>query len=200
GIVAGDGLGRLLGWQVVAPPSRFAHPDGAGLMLVAGGAALLTLTMLWLRRQGPGAARLAGLMAAMGVAGGLLFVALPGWTWVDVLNQEARSLGSGAGPAGDTGALRATLATLAGALASGWMTGRLHFKWRGWTAAARSAAGGVLMMLGVGLIPGGNDALLLGAAPAGAGSALIAFALMNMTILALTAAARVTPAAPPARH
>lgn len=197
GIVAGDMLGRLWGWRVALPPSRFAHPDGAGWLVVAMGALLLALAWRWLGRIGPRAARLAGLMAAMGAAGSLLCVALPGWAWADVVSEQARALADGQ-PAGVNAGLRATLATLAGALASGWMTGQLHFTWRGWQAVARSVIGGTLMMLGVGLIPGGNDALLLGAAPAGAISAIVAFVVMNLTILALAAVGQVSPAAPPA--
>ncbi|OSZ63708.1 hypothetical protein CAP39_13735 [Sphingomonas sp. IBVSS1] len=199
GIVAGDALGRLLGWRVELPPSRFAQPDGAGLMLVLAGAVVLMLAGRWLARQGADARRLAVTMAAMGAAGSLLFVALPGWSWADVVNARARAWAGGAAVA-DTAGLRATLGTLAGALASGWMTGQLHLKWRGWPALGRSLAGGVLMMLGIGLIPGGNDALLLGSAPAGAATALLAFALMNLTILLLGALPAINRAAPAGRH
>jgi hypothetical protein len=202
GIVCGDVLGRMLGWRAAVPPSRFAHPDGAGLLLVTTGALLLVLAWRWLQRQGPEAARLAATMAAMGAAGSLLFVVLPEWSWVDVVNSRARALVAGdvtGGAGGPSAGLRAALATLAGAVASGWMMGQLHLRWQGWAAAARSIAGGVLMMLGVGLIPGGNDALLLGAAPAGAISAVVAFVIMNLTILVL-AAAPLARAAPPARH
>ncbi len=195
GIVAGDVAGRLLGWQVIAPPSRFARPDAAGLALVAGGAALLLLAGLWLGRRGPGGLRLLLLMAAMGAAGSLLFVVLPGWTWVEVVNSQATAF-LGSGMTSSMAALSVTLATLAGALASGWLTGSLRWHWRGWAWAARSMAGGVLMMLGVRLIPGGNDALLLGAAPAGAISAVAAFALMNLTIWIMLATRQTRRAAP----
>ncbi|WP_456238821.1 hypothetical protein, partial [Sandarakinorhabdus oryzae] len=170
-----------------------------GLAVVAAGALVLILAWRWLGRQGPGGRRLALTMAAMGGAGSLLFVALPGWTWADVVRQQAEAVASGHAPMGSPG-LRATLATLAGALTSGWMTGQLHLKWRGWRAVARSVAGGLLMMLGIGLIPGGNDALLLGSAPAGAVSALVAFAMMNLAILVLAGFGHISPAVPPARH
>lgn len=199
GIVAGDTLGRAFGWQVMVSPSRFASPDSAGLVLVATGALLLGLSWRWLGRQGPDAQRLAVTMAAMGSAGSLLFVALPGWTWADVVNEQAHAL-AGGHALGSNAMLRATLATLAGALASGWMTGQLHVKWRGWQAVVRSLLGGMLMMLGIGLIPGGNDALLLGSAPAGAISALIAFLVMNLTIFGLASVSQLSPAAPPTRR
>jgi uncharacterized membrane protein YedE/YeeE len=199
GIVGGDLLGRALAWRVAVPPSRFAHPDGAGLLLVALGAVLLVLAWRWLARQGAPARRLAVTMVAMGAAGSLLFVLLPGWTWADVVLDQAAALADGQ-PVMHTAGLRATLATLAGALASGWMTGQLHLHWRGWAAAARSVAGGLLMMLGIGLIPGGNDALLLREAPAGAISGLIAFAVMNLTIWMLASAGQFSPSAPPARR
>ncbi|WP_020480509.1 YeeE/YedE thiosulfate transporter family protein [Sandarakinorhabdus sp. AAP62] len=199
GIVAGDMLGRALGWRVMVAPSRFAHPDRAGLMLVAMGAVLLALAWRWLVRQGPDARRLAVTMAMMGGAGSLLFVAMPGWTWADVVIEQVQALASGHATGGSA-PVRVTLATLAGALASGWMAGQLHVKWRGWLAVVRSLLGGLLMMLGIGLIPGGNDALLLGSAPAGAISALLAFGVMNLTILVLASAGQLNPAAPPARH
>ncbi len=193
GLVAGDMLGAALGWRVEPPASGFARPDAAGVLLVLGGVLLLGLA--WRRLGGLGAARLAATMAAMGAAGSLLFVALPGWTWADVLIAHARQL-----PQAGEAAVRASIATLAGALASGWISGQLHLKWRGWPAAARSLLGGVVMMLGVRLIPGGNDALLLGAAPAGAWSALVAFGLMNLVILLLAMVPRLRPVAPPARR
>lgn len=199
GIVAGDWLGRALGWRVVLPPSRFAHPDAGGLLLVAMGALLLGVATYWLRRQGPDARRLGVTMAVMGGAGSLLFILLPGWTWPDVVRDQAQAIAAGRPPAGSA-ELRAMLATLAGALASGWLTGHLHLKWRGWPAAVRSLLGGTLMMLGIGLIPGGNDALLLSAAPAGAISGLIGFAMMNLTILVLAGIGQFRPAAPPAPH
>lgn len=201
GIVAGDMLGEMLNLRVMVPTSRFAHPDIAGLLLVAAGALLLLAAWHWLRRQGPDARRLAVTMALMGGAGSLLFVVLPGWTWADVVNHQAHALAGGMGKGmSDNAALRATLATLAGALASGWMTGQLHLKWRGWPAVVRSVLGGVLMMLGIGLIPGGNDALLLGSAPAGAISALIAFVVMNLAILALASVGPFSFVAPPTRR
>jgi uncharacterized protein len=205
GIVAGDLLGRAMHWRTLVPPSRFAHSDGAGLLVVAAGALLFLLAWRWLRRQGADAAHLAVMMAAMGAAASFLFVVLPGWAWADVLNHEARVLAVGE-PAGNNAGLRAALATLAGALASGWMTGQLHLRWRGWPAVGRSMVGGLLMMLGAGLIPGGNDALLLGAVPAGAVSALVAFVVMNLAILVLVSALpRFGPkffssGAPPAPH
>ncbi len=199
GIIAGHLLGSALHWQVKPPPSRFAHPDGAGLLLVALGALMLILAWRWLARQGRQAAQLAVTMAAMGAAGSLLFVLLPGWTWADVVLTQTTSLAGGQEVMSSAGP-RAMVATLAGALASGWMTGQLRLKWRGWAAVARSVAGGILMMLGIGLIPGGNDALLLHAAPAGAISGLMAFVVMNLTIFGLVSAGRLNPAAPPARH
>jgi hypothetical protein len=199
GIVLGDGLGRALGWRTLPPPSRFAHADGAGLLVVAAGALALVLAFGWLNRRGQGTRRLARTMVAMGLAGGFLFVALPGWTWAEVVTGASHAIAAGNGPMAGAG-FRAMLATLAGALASGWMTGQLHLKWRGWPAVMRSLAGGLLMMLGAGLIPGGNDALLLAAAPAGASSALLAFGLMNLAIYGLVVAQRLTPWARPARH
>ncbi|MEI6419938.1 MAG: YeeE/YedE thiosulfate transporter family protein [Sphingomonadales bacterium] len=199
GILAGDALSHWLGWRVMLPPSRFAHPDANGLVLVAAGGLLLAAALHWLRRQGPQAANLALMMTAMGAAGSLLFVALPGWSWVDVVNNHARAVWDGVPPAMSPG-LRVLLATLAGALGSGWVTGQLHLKWRGWPAVVRSLAGGLLMRLGIGLIPGGNDALLLRAAPAGAFSALLAFAVMNLAILAITWLQQVSRAATPIRH
>jgi uncharacterized membrane protein YedE/YeeE len=200
GIWAGHMIGQHQGWAVMPPPSRFAMPDAAGAALVAGGGLLMLLATGWLRRHSQDSRRLAGVMAAMGAAGGLLYVALPGWTWVDVVVGVDVIVGVdvvvGAG-APDHPGTRTALATLAGALASGWLAGKLHLAWHGWVAAARSMAGGTLMMLGAGLIPGGNDALLLGSVPAGAASGLAGFAVMNLTIL-LLAAARISHAVRPA--
>lgn len=197
GILAGHRIGHALGWTVVPPPSPFAMPGAAGAALVAIGGLLMLAATRWLRNRGADSARLAGVMLAMGAAGGLLYVAMPGWTWVDVVVGIDGAGGTNTAVQRPQGAGTAA-ATLAGALASGWLAGRLHLAWRGWQAAARSVAGGALMMVGAGLIPGGNDALLLGSVPAGAVSGLVGFVVMNLAILALAYATQVTRAVPPA--
>jgi hypothetical protein len=197
GVLIGDLAGCLLGWRVVPPPGMFGMPGSTGLMLVAAGGLMAAATAAWLLPR-PDGARLFGLMTAMGLAGGLLFVALPGWTWVEVEREAVTGLIAGMahlpGPAG-----AALVATLAGALVSGWLTGRLRACWQGWDAAGRSVIGGALMMLGARLLPGGNDALLLGAAPAGAVSAILGFAVMNLSILGCAVLARIRRAERPAR-
>ncbi|WP_233281347.1 YeeE/YedE thiosulfate transporter family protein [Sphingomonas changnyeongensis] len=197
GVAIGDALGAGLGWRVVPPPGPFAEPGSAGLMLVTAGGLMLAATAIWLMSR-PGGTRLFGLMTAMGLAGGLLFVALPGWTWVDVERETLDGLIAGmARPPGQAGL--AMIATLGGALTSGWLTGRLRLCWNGWEATGRSIIGGALMMMGARLLPGGNDALLLGAAPAGAASALIGFAVMNLAVLGCAAIVRIRRAGRPAR-
>ena len=84
---------------------------------------------------------------------------------------------------GDTMAMIAVAATVAGALAAAHR--RRAWRPRRPTAAGlgRSLLGGALMGLGVALIPGGNDGLVLAAIPAlspGGGGAYMA---MTLTIL-----------------
>lgn len=120
-------------------------------------------------------------MALLGLAGGVMFVVRPGWTYADLVklavapSMPALVLGLGVAiPA---------LMTIVGALLAALRAKTFALALPTWSTALRTVAGGAAMGLGASLIPGGNDALLLGAIPSGSASGTVAYLTMNALIL-----------------
>ena len=131
---------------------------------------------------------------------GLAFLAMlllvGAWAYTDALAELAQGMAMG---------LAARLALfaclLAGALLGGWHAGRWSRTWPPVGAWVRCFAGGLLMGWGSGLIPGGNDGLILVGLPLGWPDAWVAFGVMVATVaLAIRLSAsfqRPAPAATP---
>jgi hypothetical protein len=123
-------------------------------------------------------------MLVLGLTGGAIYATAPGWTYADLVQ---RSLPLTMAVAEGTAALTVA-ATVAGAITAAHRqrTWRLQ---RGTAAdVGRTLVGGVLMGLGVGTIPGGNDGLVLAAVPSLSPGGLAAHVTMMLTIMAGLAA------------
>ena len=112
---------------------------------------------------------------------GLAFLAMlllvGAWAYTDALAELAQGMAMG---------LAARLALfaclLAGALLGGWHAGRWSRTWPPARAWVRCFVGGLLMGWGSGLIPGGNDGLILVGLPLGWPYAWVAFGVMVATV------------------
>lgn len=134
--------------------------------------------------------------ALMGVAAGTLYPLQGAWTYTNFLRSEAGAwLGAVVPPSG----FHALLVTsvLAGMLLSARRRNSFHLRTAPAPVCLRAACGGALMGIGVALIPGGNDTLLLAAIPALWPWALPTYlALIGgvaVTMLAMRAVTRTTP-------
>jgi hypothetical protein len=187
-------LGLFFGYlaaAVLAPeheplaPNHFTSPSAAGFLLVSVSAVLAPLAWWRLRRipPPPGIWPLHRSMLLLGAAGSLLFVLTPGWTYGDAVRQAALSLlGTSSTPL-LLPMLVAGLATIAGAISAGQLSGRFAYRAPNAATVARSLSGGALMGLGAWFVPGGNDQLLLWAVPGGSVSGLVAYVAMTGLII-----------------
>ena len=118
-------------------------------------------------------------MVVLGLTGGILFVTAPAWTYVDLV-RDALPLAM-AKP--DAFAVLAVAATICGAVASSLR----RRAWRPRRITARNAVmtlvGGGLMGVGVAVIPGGNDGLVLAAVPALSPGGIAAYLTLTATII-----------------
>lgn len=119
---------------------------------------------IW-QRLGQPTYRSASAAALMGIAAGALYPLQGAWTYTSFLRSEV-SAWFDAAPAPSVFHAMLVASLVAGMLLSARQ--RKAFKLRAAPAAVflRSALGGALMGIGVTLIPGGNDTLLLAAIPA----------------------------------
>ena len=182
---------------VTITPNLFGQPAGPAVTLVLASAALVGIGWLALGRGGdlgsPGRWRLRTSMLVLGGAGALLFVLTPGWTYSEAVRQGVDEAGSAMPDPQTFAAILTGIATLAGALAGGMLSGQFRYQRPATATVLRSIAGGSLMAIGAAYVPGGNDHLLLWAVPGGSVSGLVAYLIMSAAILlALYAQHRLT--------
>lgn len=200
-------LPRRLAMPLPAEASPVWHAPAAPLL--AGFAAfavwrLFTALRAW--RRGTVAWTPHVATTTIGLAFFAMLLLVGAWAYTDALAELAQGMAMGL-----TARLGLFACLLAGALLGGWHAGR-------WTSArppagawARCFAGGLLMGWGSGLIPGGNDGLILVGLPLGWPYAWVAFGVMVTTVaLAIrfsasfqrrapaATAESASPAAPPA--
>jgi hypothetical protein len=184
-------------WRAPAAPLLAAFALFALWRLGTGLRAWRRRAMLWT----PHAAT-----TAIGLAFLAMLLLVGAWAYTDVLAELAQGMAMGL-----AARLGLFACLLGGALLGGWRAGRWSRTLPPATAWARCFAGGVLMGWGSGLIPGGNDGLILIGLPLGWPYAWVAFAVMVATValaIRLSAARRrpvpaassgtASPAAPPA--
>jgi uncharacterized membrane protein YedE/YeeE len=129
--------------------------------------------------------KLSSAAALMGLANGLLFMLAGGWAYTSILGKEvtwhisqtdfADNLQEVTRP-GAAWLLVASLA--AGIFISARQSDRMKLEWRPSWQWAHNITAGTIMGIGAALVPGGNDALLLGGMPVLAPHALPAFAAL----------------------
>jgi uncharacterized membrane protein YedE/YeeE len=135
--------------------------------------------------------RLSTTALVAGVAGAsiLLLTGAPGYSTTFQFVIEG-ALGTRPWPA--TGRWLLVLAVLSGMLLSTILGGRFRLDWRPRLNWLRNLAGGILMGFGVGLAPGGNDALILYGIPSLSPHALPVYAAMATGIAAALLLLRAT--------
>lgn len=167
-----------------------AQPRMPSLAIVVSAFALLALLaaavlILVDRNRMAGQIPLVISMALLGIAGSVLFVVRPGWTYADVVRLAVappmKMISRGIGIV-----LPASM-TIIGALVAAIQARTFRLTRLNIAAVVRTLFGGAIMAFGAALIPGGNDSLLLGAIPSGSQTALAAYLLMNLMIFVLIA-------------
>jgi uncharacterized membrane protein YedE/YeeE len=130
-------------------------------------------------------------MAVIGLSSGALMALYAPWPYSTLLVDIA----AGNGTMDQAKKIALALMFLAGAGLAARSSGAFRVKGPGLRSAAEKFAGGVLMGAGGYLIPGGNDALVLGALPHFFLYGIVAYAAMTAMIAAFVLAeARLTPA------
>jgi hypothetical protein len=178
----GLGLGFALHGLWVGPllpvplprPSPLAQPEPWSLALLAAVWVWATWEAMRLWRRAPGD-RTGRVMAAIGLAGGVLYVLHGPWMYTAALAQGT-TWAARVGPAPTALPPILFLAVLVGVVLGVRARKRFRPRRLTWTAAMRGLGGGVLMGAGAALVPGGNDALVLHALPGLLPHAALAYA------------------------
>lgn len=180
GILAAD-FGRF--GAVATWPSFIARPSVLGAATLLALAVVLALAVIFVSRKTPPRRRqswaFGASMIGLGITGGLLYALSPAWTFADLIQ---RGLPLRMSPTGEV-ALVAVIASVAGAITASVRQGRLRLQRPTAAGILRSIAGGALMGIGIGLIPGGNDALILAAMPTLSPGGIVAYLVMTTTIV-----------------
>ena len=118
-------------------------------------------------------------MLVIGIVNGLLVWLARDWSYTSLFRQIARDgVGSGFG-------LAALAALLAGAIVAGLVNGQFLWRTGGPRDWALAGLGGMLMGLGLMLVPGGNDTMLLVGLPLLLPNLLAGYLVMYLTLVAL---------------
>lgn len=179
GIAAGAGLGGSLGLpqlraSQVASPLHEPSLGGMVLLLVAVAIVVVALAGTIRSHSRAGLAlgqivraarwRTSFAMLVIGVLGGILFAAGGAWSYPSLLRQLG-NLAFGRPANFATATIIGPLALVAGGIIAALAGGRFALRAPRPVQIGRSALGGAMMGLAATLIPGGNDSLLLSAAP-----------------------------------
>jgi uncharacterized protein len=197
GLAAGFALaGRIPGG--IAPrivPSILTRPGWPGGIVVGVSGVILIVAFMVLRRRPrhhPDRWPLALAMAFLGVAGALLYLVQPGWSYADAVRREVvptmPTMTMAMMTMAGWGGAIAALLTVIGAALSALRLGVFKPSLPTVTGVLRSLGGGVLMALGATMIPGGNDTLLLASVPAGSVPGAMAYTIMTAMVILLIAA------------
>lgn len=195
----GIGFGFFFHGQYVAPvllmrvpsPSPLIRPEPWSVALLLAAAAWAAFETRALLRQPRGRRQEIGAaMAAIGVAGGVLYALHGPWVYTVAL-AEGAAWAARVGPAPSALVPSLFAALAAGAALSAWTRGRFALRPPGAVAAARRFAGGAMMGAGATLVPGGNDVLIMHALPGLAFHAPLAYAALVAGVAAVVFAARI---------
>lgn len=172
-----------------AAPAFAALPPPTRIVIAPASTALLAILLRRIVPRGFNAVQwsIPKAMIVIGVVNGLLVWLARDWSYTTLFRHVAR------GEAGTSFGGLVLLVLVGGAIAGGLVSGQLV--WR--VGAARdwvlAGAGGLLMGIGVVLVPGGNDTMLLVGLPLLLPNLIAGYAVMYATLIAL---AWVTPNRP----
>ncbi len=124
-------------------------------------------------------------MSVIGATGGLLHAIIGNWGYLTVLSHGAAKLINPAQPDVALQVFTATGALIFGAIVAARKTRKLEIRIPKPLPFFRKLAGGSLMSFSAGIIPGGNETLLLHGIPSLAPHALIAYAAMLAAVIGL---------------
>ena len=164
-------------------PSLISRPSVTGLVTLLALLAVLVLALVFVSMKSVLRTRqgwsFGASMIGLGITGGLLYALSPAWTFVDLIQ---RGLPLRMTPAGEV-ALTAVISSIAGALTASFRKGNLRLQLPTANGILQSFVGGTLMGIGIALIPGGNDGLILAAVPTLSPGGIVAYLLMTITIV-----------------
>jgi hypothetical protein len=180
GILAAD-HGRF-GYDA-AWPSLMSRPSVTGLVTLLAFLVVLVLALVFVSMKSVLRTKpdwlFGASMSGLGITGGLLYALSPAWTLADLVQ---RGIPLRMPPAGEV-ELIAVISSIAGALTASFRQGNLRLQLPTANGIMRSIVGGTLMGIGIALIPGGNDGLILAAVPTLSPGGIVAYLLMTMTIV-----------------
>lgn len=190
----GLALGFLLTDWLVPAGTRAQMPNPLSAPSTLGGIVLLAFVALMvcgvraMRRGGDDGDvyrwSLWSAMIILGFTGAILFALAPGWTYADFVHRGV-SFQSGMMVSSGLAAISAAVAMVTGALCAG-IVGRTYIHQAPDLAGLmRSVVGGGVMAVGIVLVPGGNDTVLLAELPVLTPSGLVGFAVMSGTVTGL---------------
>lgn len=182
--LAGFGVGAV-GFLLLAPEPAVpvtVTPDGGlfqtkelstALVVVLAVWAIWEIARVWRRRTGStrvGARlfsehySLSTAAILIGVSNAVLYVIYGTWAYTSVLNDGVRQLFGGFGPVGPIYWIL-FISLFLGMSLSAWQSRTFSLAWRPSLSWVQQFLGGLLMGLGVAMVPGGNDVLILNAIP-----------------------------------
>lgn len=134
----------------------------------------------WRQRMLAKQYRLSSAAIIIGLSNGILFTFIGAWTYTNTLRRTVSNAFST--QANDAQSMMLVwwlfIALFAGAMISALIDRRCKLQWRPRRAWTGYLSGGLLMGIGVAVVPGGNDVLLLNAMPALSPHAVPAFLAM----------------------
>ena len=191
---AGLALGFLLSDWLVPPGARSLLTNPLSTPSVAGGTvvlAFLCVVVFGVRAMRRGGDEgdlhrwpLWSAMIVLGFTGAILFALAPGWTYADFVRRGV-SFGSDVMATSGLAAISAAVAMVFGALCAGIVGRTYRQQAPDLTGVTRSVIGGVVMAVGIVLVPGGNDTVLLAELPLLTTSGVVGFAIMSATVTGL---------------
>ncbi|MDY0885889.1 YeeE/YedE thiosulfate transporter family protein [Dongia soli] len=173
--------------SVLTAPSKFGAAVLGGFLIVA------VLSQAYISRRtasrSGGRWPLGVAMLVLGLTGGALYAIAPVWNYVHLVQ---RSLPLTMAATREISILTVA-ASIAGAVTAALHQGRWRLQRPTLADIGKSFVGGALMGVGVALIPGGNNGLILAAIPALSPGGIVAYLLMTATIvLGLSVIARIS--------
>ena len=135
--------------------------------------------------------RLSAAVALIGVANGVLYAVYGPWTYTRIFNETVMST-MHVNPGLLAFQWGLFVAVVAGAVASAWQKGTFHLDWRPSLLWLQDFTGGLLMGIGAGMTPGGNDVLVLHSIPQLSAHALPAYLAMTAGIAMVLIGMRAT--------